>query len=240
MRRNRSDGWVDWRIGGWMLTVTAVLSAYPPIRLSAQDQPLNSGALFLVFPVGARAAGMGQTAVALDGRSEAAFWNPAGLAECDRRAFAVHTATLAAGRTSAVAAYFPSRGSGVLGGAVYLVDFGDLDRTDSTGTSIGRISPRNLEFLASYATDFGTSFALGLNYKLVEFRVDCSGDCRDFPAGLGVTHAVDLGGQFTVGPNGALRVGVAIRNVGFRLQVQNKDQADALPARLALGALYHL
>src|SRR3989449_9890576 len=81
MRRRASEGgWADWRMGGWgAAALLTWLSAYPPIRLSAQ-QVNNSGALFLVFPVGARAVGMGQTAAALDGRGEATFWNPAGLA----------------------------------------------------------------------------------------------------------------------------------------------------------------
>ena len=35
-----------------------------------------------------------------------------------------------------------------------------------------------------------------------------------------------------------MRVGVAVRNVGFQLQVNNRDQADPLPARVVVGAIY--
>ncbi|MGH7645402.1 MAG: PorV/PorQ family protein [Gemmatimonadales bacterium] len=223
-----------------MLAVAVLLTARPAARLSAQGQPLNSGALFLVFPVGAEAVGMGQTGVALDGRGEAAFWNPAGLATLEDKEFALHTATLAAGRTHVVSAYFPSSRLGVLGGAVYLVDYGDLESTDSSGATVGRLSPRNFEFLASYATTLGGAVALGINYKLVQFRTDCSGTCGEAPSGDGVTHALDLGGQFALGPAHALRIGVALRHVGFALQVQNKEQADPLPARLAVGARYRI
>src|SRR2546422_9183460 len=76
MRRRASEG-----VG--RLALALVLTAYPPDRLASQ-QVNNSGALFLVFPVGARAVGMGQTAAALDGRGEAAFWNPAGLATLEK------------------------------------------------------------------------------------------------------------------------------------------------------------
>ena len=185
---------------------------------------------------------MGQTATAAAGRGEAAFWNPAGLATLSDDEFALHTASLVAGRSSVLGAYFPSRGIGVIGGAVYLVDYGDLERTDQNGNTIARIAPRNFEFLASYATNLTGSFVFGINYKLVQFRVDCSGDCRDFPAGTGATHAIDLGGQFSVGagPGGPLRIGIAVRNIGFRLQVQNNAQADPLPTRLAVGAQYEL
>ena len=241
MRRSPSERQTVSRLGGQALPLALLLlTAYPPNRLTAQAPPLNTGALFLVFPVGAQAVGMGQTAMAVAGRGEAAFWNPAGLATLAEDEFAVHSATLVAGRSHVLGAYFPSRGIGVIGGAVYLVDYGDLERTDASGNTIARIAPRNFEFVASYATNLAGSFVFGLNYKLVQFRVDCSGDCRDFPAGTGTTHALDFGGQFHVGAGGPLRVGFALRNLGFKLQVQNQAQADPLPTRLAVGALYQL
>src|SRR6266581_5833075 len=244
MRRRASEGMMErWTDGPRLriaIRVLACLSLVPSVHLSAQEPPLNAGALFLVFPVGAQAVGMGQTATAAAGRGEAAFWNPAGLASLADDEFSLHSASLVAGRSNVLGAYFPSRGIGVIGGAVYLVDYGDLDRTDINGNTIARIAPRNFEFLASYATNLTGSFAFGINYKLVQFRVDCSGDCRDFPAGTGVTHGLDLGGQFSVGPGGPLRIGVALRNIGFRLQVNNQAQADPLPTRLAVGAVYEV
>jgi len=227
-------------VGRRLRLVLAVLSVSPTVRLSGQELANNSGALFLLFPVGAQAVAMGQTGATLDGRGEAAFWNPAGLATIERGELALNSASLAAGATHALTVYFPSHRFGVLGGAVYLVDYGDLERTDSASNTIARIAPRNIEFLASYATALTSSVLLGINYKLVEFVVDCSGDCSNFPNGHGVTHALDVGGQFAVGPGGALRVAVAVRNIGFKLQVNNRDQADALPARLVLGAAYRV
>lgn len=243
MRRSRSDGRLDRRRLGPRALLTVLLSVSPVARLSGQaatdvSQVQNSGALFLLFPVGAQVVGMGQTAGALDGRGEAAFGNPAGLATLPMGEFALHSANLAAGTSSALTVFFPSRRIGVLGGAVYLVDYGDEDVNDSTGTTIARVAPRNLEVLAAYATELTATFAVGITYKLVEFRVDCSGDCRQVPGRVGVTHAIDIGGQFTVGPRGALRVGIAVRNVGFQLQVNNHGEADPLPARVVLGAIY--
>ena len=223
-----------------MLLALLLLPVHPSSRLAAQEPPLNAGALFLVFPVGAQAVGMGQTATAAAGRGEAAFWNPAGLATLTNDEFALHSATLVAGRSHVLGVYFPSHGIGVIGGSVYLVDYGDLERTDANGNTIARIAPRNFEFVASYATTLAGGFVFGLSYKLVQFRVDCSGDCRDFPAGIGTTHALDLGGQFHLGAGAPLRIGIAVRNVGFRLQVQNQAQADPLPTRLAVGAQYEV
>jgi hypothetical protein len=209
-------------------------------RLAAQAFPNNAGALFLNLPVGAEAVGMGQTAVTLSGRGEAAFWNPAGLAAMNQNEIGLENGKVAVGSTYGLTAYAHSHGIGVVGGAVYLLDYGSIDRTDSTSSTIARISPRNLEFLASYATQVGSVLSIGVNYKLVEFRVECSGDCRDFPNGEGVTHGLDVGGQFAMGPEGALRIGVVVRNIGFKLQVNNRDQADPLPAHVVVGALYRV
>src|ERR1700704_956030 len=98
MRRKASDGWVVERFGGWVLPIAVLfLTAQPLNRLTAQEPPLTAGALFLVFPVGAQAVGMGQTATAAAGRGEAAFWNPAGLATLSDDEFALHSASLVAG-----------------------------------------------------------------------------------------------------------------------------------------------
>jgi hypothetical protein len=220
----------------------ALLSVSPAIRLSAQDQPLNSGALFLLLPVGARSVGMGQTAAALDGRGEAVFLNPAGVGSLSQSEFALHTGKLAAGPNTAITAFFPRHGVGVFGVSLDLLDFGDLPVTDSgTGTTIGRLAARNFALLATFATQFTDAFALGVSYKLIEFRVDCSGDCRGVPGGgQGLTHALDLGGQISVGPDHALRIGIAMRNVGFPLQVNNNYQADPLPTRLVAGMAYRV
>lgn len=186
--------------------------------------------------------GMGQTAAALEGRGEAVFLNPAGLGSLSQGEFAVHTARLAGGPNTAITAFFPRHGVGVFGVALDLLDYGDQPVTDSTsGITIGRLAARNFALLAAYATQLTDAFALGVSYKLIEFRVDCSGDCRSVPGGgQGLTHALDLGGQFSVGPDRALRLGVALRNLGFPLQVNNNYQADPLPTRLVAGVAYRV
>lgn len=236
MRRRRSSVGAGALLRG--AAMTTLLAGWPAAGAVAQGSPSNAGALFLEFPVGARAVGMGQTGVADGGNGEAAFWNPAGLADLVTASFELHTVALAAGRTHAVTAYFPNSRIGVFGGAVYLVDYGDLERTDSSSAVIAKISPRNFEFIASFATALPGPITVGVNYKLITLQVDCSGDCGDLPNGDGVTHALDIGGQFAVGAHDALTLGVTLRSLGFSLQVENRDQADPLPTRLAVGALW--
>ena len=215
-----------------------------PACLPAQSAPdlTNAGALFLLLPVGAEGVGMGQVGVTLQGRGEAVFWNPAGLATMTSSEFNLNTASLVAGPTNAITLFVPRRGIGVFGVGVYLVDYGDEDVVaDSSSLALAHISPRNVEYLASFATSVAGAVTVGLTYKLVQFAVDCSGLCTGLPNGAdALTHAFDIGTQVTLGAGGAFRLGAVVKNVGFKLQVNNADQADPLPARLVLGALYRI
>src|SRR3989475_3416361 len=166
MRRSLSRRALEcWTVG------MVVLSNIPTVQLCAQQPPLNAGALFLVFPVGAQAVGMGQTATAAAGRGEAAFWNPAGLATLSEDEFALHSATLVAGKSNVLAAYFPSRGIGVLGGAVFLLRYGDLDRPHPKRHPDARIPPRQFELLPPDPDHLTGAVVLGVSRNLIPVPV---------------------------------------------------------------------
>jgi hypothetical protein len=230
MRRRRSRRWE---------LAVALLAAVP--RAAGAQGDASSGAAFLLLPVGARATGLGQAGVADGVSSEAVFWNPAGLAGLPATEFAVHYASTFASDNTALAIHFVSQRLGTLGFTGYLVDYGSQELLPpGGGLPGGRVAPKNVELLASYATDIGGTVALGLSYKLIQFRQDCQGDCGALGDVTGTTHAVDVGAQVVLGHGGALRVGVALQHVGFALQLQNREQADPLPTRLALGVAYRL
>jgi Uncharacterised protein family (UPF0164) len=194
------------------------------------------GGAFLLVPVGARAVALGQAATADGGSSEAMFWNPAGLATLAKGEFAIYHYDAFFGTGDAIALAAPSSRLGTFAIAAYLVNYGDLavTRGDLGPEPVGQISPRNLELMASYATDLA-GLAAGITYKLVQFRVDCTGDCSQVPTATGTTNAVDLGVQYTFGSWRPVVVGVSLRNLGFSLQVNNRAQADQLPTRLSVG-----
>jgi hypothetical protein len=200
--------------------------------------PEEGGATFLLLPVGARAAALGQAAIADGGSGEAAFWNPAGLALVSGSEVALHYASTFASDNTVLAGYLSTRRLGVFGLAAYLVDFGSQEVLPGPGVPTGRISVKNIELLASYATQVATDFSVGVNYKLIQFRQDCSGDCGGTRSIAGTTHGVDIGMQYAVAGNDNLRIGVAVRHAGFKLQLENRDQADPLPTRVQFGVVY--
>jgi hypothetical protein len=76
---------------------------------SAQGEPAQEGALFLLLPVGARAVGLGQAVVAdQQGGSESVWWNPAGLARADKGEAAIHHSQSVIGTGDAVTVLVPS------------------------------------------------------------------------------------------------------------------------------------
>jgi hypothetical protein len=232
MRRSRSSA----RFRATLATAI-LLAAGRAQPLSAQGSSAGvEGGAFLLLPVGARAVGLGQAATADGGTSEAVFWNPAGLATLAKGEFAIFHYDAFFGSGDAIAIAAPSARLGTFALTAYLVNYGDLavTRGDLGPEPVGQISPRNLELMASYATDVG-GLAAGITYKLVQFRVDCTGDCSQVPTATGTTHAVDLGVQYTFAGWRPVVVGVSLKNLGFNLQVNNRAQADPLPTRLSAG-----
>jgi hypothetical protein len=221
MRRSRSSA----------LPLLAALAAAAPLAAQTVE-----GGTFLLLPVGARATALGQAAIADGGTTEALYWNPAGLAAVRRGEAAIHHYTAFFGSGDALTIAAPIPGIGVIGFGAYLVNYGDLDVTPPGGGGsipIGRLSPRNVALIVGFATDLGPVSA-GLDYKLVQFRADCSGDCTNVPSAVGTTHAVDIGVQAAL-LGSPLVVAAAVRNLGFPLQVNNQAQADPLPTRVVIG-----
>ncbi|HXV85714.1 MAG TPA: PorV/PorQ family protein [Gemmatimonadales bacterium] len=220
------------------LALPFIVALAPPLAAQTTNDVVAAGAAFLLFPVGGRSVALGQAAVADGGAGEAVFWNPAGLASLARSEVAVHHASTFVSDNTVLSGYVTSPRLGVVGLAGYLVDYGTQEITRGPGQATGRISLKNLELLATYATDVTGSLDLGINYKLIQFRHDCSGDCGVFPSVAGTTHALDVGMQLGLGASDALRLGATLQHAGFPLQLENRDQADPLPTRVQVGVAY--
>lgn len=218
----------------------AALALLAPARAGAQG-PDEEGGLFLLLPVGARAVGGGQAVVADRPGSEAVWWNPSALARLDRREIALHHSQTIVYKGDAISVVVPSALLGTIALSFNLYDYDEVDDTpsDPTQPSTGKILPRNLVLAGSYAATLGSRLNAGVTYKLVQFRLDCVGSCT-FPTEKASTSALDLGLQYDLVGLVPVSVGLAVRNVGIRFQVNDSDQADPLPTRLQFGAVYRL
>ena len=215
------------------LAAIATIAALTPARADAQ-KPATEGALFLLLPIGARAVGEGQAVVADEPGSEAVWWNPAAIARGDRREIAIHHSQTIIATGDAVTLVVPSALLGVLAVGANIVYYGREDITDTVGT-VGVLIPQNIVYAATYATPVAKRFAAGISYKIVQLRLDCSGGCAGVPTVSASSSALDAGIQARLAGLVPATIGVAIRNVGPRLQVNDKDQSDPLPTRVQAG-----
>ena len=228
-RRSRALAWVG-----------AALCALRGAAASAQARPAEEGALFLLLPVGARSVGMGQAVVADQGGSEAVWWNPSALARAEKREAAIHHSQSVIGTGDAVSLVVPSSLLGVVALSVNMLNYDEQQVTDVDLGVIGSILPRSFVYAATYATPIGDHISAGLTYKVVQLRADCSGTCPQSSSFAATSSALDFGAQFHLGALAPATIGVALRNVGPRLQVNDNPQSDPLPTRLQIGANYRV
>lgn len=229
MRRRRSE-----RCGA--LALAGLLIAAPV----AGAQQGSEGALFLLLPVGARSVGMGQAVSADRPGTEAVWWNPAALARLDKREVAIHHSQSVIGTGDAVALALPSQLLGVLTASINMTNFGETDATDPEQGTTGKILLRSFVYAATYATPIGDRLNAGITYKVLQFRVDCTGSCGPTGNLSASSSALDAGLQYDLGAYFPATIAVAVRNIGPRLQVNDRDQADALPQRLQIGISYRV
>lgn len=206
----------------------------------AQAASGSEGALFLLLPTGAQAVGMGQAFVAAKPGSEGIWWNPASIAGQEKRELAIHYSKTVAGIGNALTFVLPSHERGTVGLSLNILDLGEQQLVDDQQQLIGAIFPRDVVLAATYARMLGKRVSAGLNYKLIQLRVDCQGQCGSVGANVQSSSAADLGLQYQVEAGAPLTFGAAIRNLGGRLNTRETNQRDPLPTQVELGAMYRL
>jgi len=198
-------------------------------------------ALFLLLPVGARTLGQGQATVASEIGSEAVWSNPAGLARQATREMAIHHSTTLAVTGDALTFVAPARAVGVVAVSFNLYNFGDQQITeDPSQPPVGLLLPRNVVYALTWARPLGNRLSAGINYKLVQARIDCTGQCGDIGTGSGTASAFDFGAQYRFTGAVPLTLGASIRSIGGDLSATADEPPAELPRRIQLGASYRL
>jgi hypothetical protein len=227
---------------GRLLWVSLLVAAMAfPRSARAQSGNGAQGGLEFLLPIGARTVGMGQAGTALAIGSDALWWNPALIARGPREASMQITQTLATqtGADASIAVIYGVPRVGAVALSLRYLNYGEQDAvSDTTQQVIGKFVQTGMILAATFAAPFGDRFAFGLTAKVLREAFPCTGDCT--PATGNATSppqtgALDLGAQYLVTSDSLFTVGAAVRNVGFKLQVNDTPQADALPGRLYLG-----
>jgi hypothetical protein len=216
------------------IAVAAGMVAGPRDAHSQSPAIVGEGALDLLLPTGARTVALGQAGTALKGSTESVWGNPSGLASITSTTASLHHSRSAGGKADAVSVVAHSRLLGSFGVSASLRELGPSDNTDDSGAEGGTILPRSLIYAATYAAGID-KLNVGLSYKVMQWRLDCTGPCSEETGVMGSTSAVDAGAQFSLAPFIPVTIGASVRNVGLRMQVNDGPQADQLPSRLQAG-----
>lgn len=171
---------------------------------------------------------------AAESGTESLWGNPAGIARMTRREVALHHSQTVVATGEVLAIVYPAGKAGVVAIGAQLYDYGEQEFTDLVG-SVGQLLPRSVVATATYAATLGTRFRAGISYKVVQSRLDCTGPCGSISTFNASTNGLDAGLQYSSRRADSLSLGVVLRQLGLKLQVNDNAQSDPLPTRLHLG-----
>ncbi len=154
-----------------MKPTRALAFALAAVTLAAPAVARPPGFAFLEVPAGARAAALGGAYSSVARGAEAAFWNPAGLAQFDGTQFVgTHTETYEHLRHDQVAVAGRMFGGG-LSASLRAMYSEPIPERDDLGNLIGTFGSHDLEFLAGYGRKLAGGMSLGFTAQAVRERV---------------------------------------------------------------------
>ena len=209
----------------------------------------QSAVLFLLISPGARAAGMGESFVAVADDATAVFWNPAGLAFQEGKEISFMHANWLPGLGAATSdiyyeflaykQYFPQLG-GTLGGNVTFLNMGEMARTGEEGPDVlDTFSSWDLAVSLSYATRVTDNLGMGVTMRFIRSNLAPIGAGQEKGSGVASAFSADLSMMYKFsGKLEGLTFGANLSNMGPKITYVDASQADPLPTNLKLGFSY--
>ncbi|PSQ81077.1 MAG: hypothetical protein BRD46_02910, partial [Bacteroidetes bacterium QS_8_68_15] len=217
--------------------------------LEARAQVSTTAVPFLMIEPDSRAAGMGNTGVALADNANAIWWNPAGLAyQRGAEVGITHTNWLAGlGDTDLYFDYLVGKyhadGIGTFGGQVAFMNLGEHERRDAQNQPVGKFRSFDLAAGVSYGRQLGERFAVGGGARYIYSKLTGSGGGTNALDGTASSFGVDLAGMYRTRPfmlggtETTVSFGANLSNMGPTIDYDARsDDVDPLPQHLRFGA----
>ncbi len=188
---------------------------------------------FLKIAAGARGAGLGEAYSALADDAFSLDWNPAGLIYIKKNSMAVMHAPYLAGTFADYFAYAETAGDmGAWGLAFKYMNYGKINRTDSSGLVLGSFTPYDVAVsvgFACYITGFNKApeerFVLGATGKFIKSKILSEDNTVSADIGLNMPFMFD----------NRFRMSLTAQSIMGTLRY-DKEQAS-LPLMLRLGTV---
>ena len=204
---------------------------------AAQAQSGGQPGAFLYYGVGGRALAMGGAYTAIADDATAAYWNPAGLAQIQRKEITTMQATLyAATKFTYVAFAYPTKGGSTFaismtqlastGFEQVNVEFDPVTNEPKTITAAGTFADQQQAIGFHWGKNVTETVSFGLGLQQVTRKLGPSSDSF---------RTLDIGVLKAMGP---YRVGLVLQNA-FSQQAGTKTD-DKLPVVMKIGQAVHL
>lgn len=200
---------------------------------------------FLQIEPDSRAAGMGNTGVAIADNASAVFWNPAGLAfQKGSQINFTHSEWLPQFNADLFYDYLGGKyhmeGIGTFGGHVTFLNLGEQLRTDETGLEQGRFNSYELAAGLSYGLKLNNNWALGTGFRFIYSSL-ADGQVSQQRINPGSSVGVDLSALYKsnnfkfIGNDANVNAGLNISNIGPGVNYTDNAQKDPLPTIFRIG-----
>jgi len=201
---------------------------------------------FLQIEPDSRAAGMGNTGVAVADNASAVFWNPAGLGyQRGSQISITHSQWLPEFNANLFYDYLVGKhyveNIGTFGGHITFLNLGTQTRTNEAGDRQGRFNSYELAAGLSYGRQLSTNWSIGTGIRFIYSSL-ASGQAvgsQDIDPGAG--FGVDLSTLYKsdsfnfLGNSSTMNVGLNIANIGPGLRYTDNAERDPLPTTMRLG-----
>lgn len=199
-------------------------------QLAHANSAGSTAANFLKIGTGARGAAMAGAQTAMVDDLNAAYWNPAGLGSLRFHEISLMHYSLAENVRFQNAAYgFPTERLGSFTVGASLLDYGSIQGYDDGGVPQSSVDAGNTLFSASWGKKLFTNSKLSAGLTLKYLQSELAGYKANAPMmDAGILY------PFETGRLRGLRLGVAMRNNGSKLDYNGVD--SSLPQQLAFGS----
>jgi len=220
--------------------------------ITAEDGDGGYAGAFLQVPIGARPTAMGGAYRAVSNDGAGALFNPAGLADLERRLFATSYRAMKLDRTLGyVTAFFPIENHAIIGLHWLFAGSGSVAMRDFNGRSLGsEFSQNNHAFAVLFSKRFENYISAGvkLNYYHATIpEVTASSVGFDIGFLLYIDEFFDREKRVDM-PVKNIQVGLTIKNLGMKYPWNSEkfnrlyqastlgyEQEDKVPLEIAMG-----
>ena len=229
---------------GAVLAALAVLAA--TAAPDARAQVTTTAVPFLMIEPDSRAAGMGNTGVALADNANAIWWNPAGLAYQRGAEIGItHTNWLPQFDAGLYFDYLVGKyhvdDVGTFGGQVAFMNLGEHERRGPENEELGTFRSFDLAAGVSYGRQFGERLAIGTGVRTIYSQLAKSSGNQGID-GTAFSFGVDLAGMYRTRPvmlggtETTFSFGANLSNMGPKIDYdESTEDQDPLPQHLRFG-----